>query len=132
MVCLNVNSELTNICDGNEFYFVILYMRVCMCMCVCVNVCTHVSVLMMFICLTCRKSWHILELKSLRIFYLCWVFQSKGRSRYSAFLWSFFFLPLFCNCLCKDLQVFYSMKILFYLLLVGSIIMHGLFFFLHF
>ena len=69
--------------------------------------CMYVSVIMMFICLTCRKSWHILELKSLRIFYLCWVFQSKGRSRYSTFLWSFFFfLPLFCNCLCKDLQVF--------------------------
>ena len=39
MVCLNVNSELTNICDGNEFYFVVLYMCVCMCMCECVHAC---------------------------------------------------------------------------------------------
>ncbi|KAL9340660.1 hypothetical protein Peur_066879 [Populus x canadensis] len=39
VVCLNVNSGMTNICDGNEFYFVILYMRVCMCMCMCM--CMH-------------------------------------------------------------------------------------------
>lgn len=39
MVCLNVNFELTNICNGNEFYFVILYMRVCMCMCECMHAC---------------------------------------------------------------------------------------------
>ena len=66
VVCLNVNFELTNICDGNEFYFVILYMRVCMCMSECMHACMHVSVLMMFICLTCRKKLAYFRIKQLK------------------------------------------------------------------
>ena len=95
-------------------FILLFHTCVCVCVCVCVNVCMHLCKCAIDVyMLSLQEKLAYFRIKELRIFYLCWVFQSKGRSRYSVFLQSVFFLPLYCNCLCKDLQVFYSVKILF-------------------